>query len=265
MHGRKFFPVFVGFFLLSLLIFFSSQKGWSNGVIGVLQVITIPMQRSAFLFFHNYSREDENNELAKLKKENADLRILAVKVAELEKDNRAFRDQFAVTNPGPKKLMPAFIVGMPTFLPGISIVDEIIIDKGSDDGIKVGSSVVFKDNLIGKVVKISPRLSVVDLLNHKGISFTVKTVATSALGISQGEGNQTTVINNVLLSDTLRIGDIIATKGDIDSGGLGFPPDLIVGKIISVNKKASALFQSAEVERLVDVPRLEMVFVLMTY
>jgi len=254
MRGRrKFFPVFVGFFLLSLLIFIFSQKGLANGVTGVLQTITLPIQRYSFSFFHSSSGGDEN----------IDLRMQAAKVAALEKDNQALRDQFAVINPSSKTLIPAFIVGMPAFLPGISIVDEIIIDKGSDDKIKLGSSIVFKDNLIGKIVKTSPHLSVVDLLNHKGFSFTAKTTATHALGIMQGTGTETIVLNNVLLSDTLQKGDIVVTKGDINSDGLGFPPDLIIGKIISINKKASALFQSAEVERLVDVTRLEMVFVMM--
>ena len=254
MRGRrKFFPVFVGFFLLSLLIFIFSQKGLANGVTGVLQTITLPIQRYSFSFFHSSSGGDEN----------IDLRMQAAKVAALERDNQALRDQFAVINPSSKTLIPAFIVGMPAFLPGISIVDEIIIDKGSDDKIKPGSSIVFKDNLIGKIVKTSPHLSVVDLLNHKGFSFTAKTTATHALGIMQGTGTETIVLNNVLLSDTLQKGDIVVTKGDINSDGLGFPPDLIIGKIISINKKASALFQSAEVERLVDVTRLEMVFVVL--
>lgn len=248
---RKIFPVFIGFFLLSLLIFVFSQKGWTGGLAGVFQVVTLPIQRSSFSFFHSSGGD-----------ENIDLQIKAVKVAALEKDNRALRDQFATANPSPKKLLPSYIVGMPTFLPGVSAVDEIIIDKGSDDKVKVGNSIVFKDNLMGKVVKTSPRLSVVDLLNHKGVLFTAKTITTSALGIIRGTGTEVILLTNVLLSDKLQKGDIVVTKGDIRSDGLGFVPNLVVGKIISVNKKASALFQSAEVERLVDVARLEMVFVM---
>ena len=263
MHGRrKTFPVFIGFFLLSLLIFVFSQKGWTGGIAGVFQAVTLPIQRSSFLFFHGYSKEDSNNELTKLKNENRDLRIKTTKVAALEKDNRALRDQFATANPSPKKLLPSYIVGMPTFLPGVSVVSEIIIDKGSEDKVKMGNSIVFKDNLIGKVVKTSPHLSIVDLLNHKGVSFTAKTITTSALGIIQGTGTETIVLGNVLLSDKLQKGDIVVTKGDIRPDGLGFVPNLVVGKIISVNKKASALFQSAEVERLVDAARLEIVFVM---
>lgn len=264
MNGRRKFPVFIGFFLLSLVIFIFSQKGFGNGVTGVLQVIILPIQRSSFLFVHSYSKENKNSELTKLKNENIDLRVEAAKVVALEKDNRALRDQFAVTSPSSKTLLPAYIVGMPAFLPGVFTVDEIIIDKGSDDKVKSGSSIVFKDNLIGKVARTSPHLSVVDLINHKGISFTVKTSTTNALGISQGDGKDTMVINNVLLSDTLQKRDIVVTKGDIQADGLGFPPNLVVGKIISVNKKASALFQSAEVERLIDVTRLEMVFVMVS-
>lgn len=264
MHGRrKILPVFVVFFLLSLLIFVFSQRGWMNGMTGVLQVITLSIQRSSFAFFHNYSRGERDSGLTKFRNENRDLRIQLVKLKALEKDNRALRDQFAVTNPSSKALMPAFIVGMPAFIPGVSTIDEIIIDKGSGDKVMVGSSIVFKDNLIGKVVKTSPHLSVVNLLNHKGNSFTVKTSATNALGISQGEGNDRIVINNVLLSDTLRKGDIVVTKGDVGEAGKGFPPNLVVGKIVSVSKKASSLFQSAEVERLVDVIDLEMVFVVL--
>jgi rod shape-determining protein MreC len=262
MHGaRRGFPIFVGLLVLSLLIFFFSQRGWLNGVTGVLQTIILPIQRSSFVLFHR----DDKSELAKLKNENRDLRIQLVKVAALEKDNQALRDQFAQTNPPSEILLSAFVVGMPTFLPGASLVDEVIIDRGSDDKVQLGSIVVFKDNLIGKVVKISPRLSVVDLFNHKGITFTAETVKTSALGISQGAGGGKMVLGNVLLSDTLQTGDIVVTKGDVDAGGKGFPPQLVVGKIVSVNKKTSALFQTAEVESLVDVTKLKMVFVMVSY
>lgn len=255
MHGRrKTFPVFIVFFLLSLLIFVFSQKGWTGGLAGVFQAVTLPVQRSSFLFFHSSSGGDEN----------IDLRVVqAAKVAALEKDNRALRDQFAVTNPSPKILLPAYIVGMPAFLPGVSTIDEIIIDKGSGDKVGIGNSVVFKDNLIGNVIKTSPHLSVVYLLNHKDISFTAKTAKTSALGIIQGSGIETMVLKNVLLSDTLQKGDTVVTKGDMQVDGSGFAPNLVIGKIIFVNKKASELFQSAEVERLVDPARLEMVFVVL--
>lgn len=264
MRGRrKAFPIFVILFLLSLLIFVFSQKSFTDGITGFLQTIVLPIQKSSFSFFHIFIKGDTGSELEGLKKENRDLLTQLAKMKALEKDNQALRDQFAVTNPSQKKLLPAYIVGMPALLPGASPVDEIIIDKGSKDSVEAGNSIIFKDNLIGQVVKTSPNLSVVYLLNHKGISFTAKTSETSALGIIQAAGVETIVLNNVLLADKLEKGDIVVTKGDTRADGSGPVPDLVVGKIISVNKKASALFQSAEVERLVDAAKLEIVFVVL--
>ncbi len=250
MQGRKkSFPVFIGFFLLALLLFVLSQQGWLNGMTGVIQSITLPIQRSSFFLFH----KDDENAITKLKNENRNLQTRLVNLQALEKDNQALRDQFALTHPAPEKLLPAFIVGMPSFIPGVSVVDSIIIDKGTIDKVRVGNSVVLKDNLIGKVVKTTPQMSVVDLLNHKNISFTAQTIKTSAFGISRGTGDDKIVLDNVLLSDKLQTGDIVVAKD---------PQLLVVGKIVSVNKKASALFQAAVVESLVDVLTLNLVFVL---
>lgn len=257
---RKVSSIFVILFFLSLIIFFFSQRDWLKGVTGIIEGITLPIKQSSFRFFHSYYIGDKNSELARLKDENRNLKLQVMKLGALEKDNRALRDQFFIGNPSPKNLLPVFIVGMPGFLPGVSVLDKIIIDKGSEDKVKVGSSIVFKDNLVGRVVKTSSHLSVVYLLNNKEISFMAKTVKTSALGVVKGTGGSL-VLGNVLLSDTLQRGDMVVAKGDMQADGRGYPPDLVVGKIVSVNKKASSLFQSAEIESLLDVSKLEMVFV----
>lgn len=70
------------------------------------------------------------------------------------------------------------------------------------------------------------------------------------------------LLDHVVLSEKIAKNDRILTKGDIDEGGSGFPPDLIVGRITSVNKRASDLFQTAEVKSLVDFERLSTVFIM---
>lgn len=72
------------------------------------------------------------------------------------------------------------------------------------------------------------------------------------------------MLDNVVLAEGLEKDDLVSTKGDTDENGLGFPPDLVVGKIVSVNKKASNLFQSADIRSLVDFNKLETVFVITT-
>ncbi len=252
MQRRKHsFPIFAGYLILSLILLFLSQIGWLNDVTDILQSITLPVQQYSFTFF----QQNDGREISKLKNENRVLLTRLTKVKELEKDNQALRDQFAIVNPAPKKLIPAAIVGFRNFLPGIKTVDSIIIDKGSKDKINLGNSVVFKDNLIGKVVSTSPRMSIVNLLNHKDVSFTAQTAGTDAIGIITGTGEgKRLVFDRVLSVDRLRIGDVVVTKD---------PQLLVVGKIVSVNAKASDLFQAAIVESLEDVAKLKIVFVLL--
>jgi rod shape-determining protein MreC len=258
MRGSGRLTIFFVFFVLSIFIFVFSKAGWMDGVSGGLQFVFLPVQRMTDGFF----RREDTTELGRLKSENAVLRVEVAKMKAIEKDNAALRDQFAQSNLNPERLLPAYVVGMPAFLPRVFAVEEVIIDRGSVDKVKVGEVVVYKDILIGRVVRISPHLSVVDLISHDGISFTAGTSKTSALGVLSGKGGGEMVLENVLLSDRLEKGDTVVSKGDVGAGGDGVPAGLVVGKIVSVKRQASSLFQSAEVERLAYVERLKMVFVM---
>jgi len=70
-------------------------------------------------------------------------------------------------------------------------------------------------------------------------------------------------LDNVVLSDSIAVGDYVVTKGDLTIDNSGYPPSLIVGKIISVEKKSSDLFQRGKVKSLVDFSRLSTVFVVL--
>ena len=121
-------------------------------------------------------------------------------------------------------------------------------------------AVVVKNNLVGIISQISPNLSKVDLVNNSSSSFTAKT-QNGAVGIFKGGANLT--LNNVLLSENLKTGELVLTKGDIDINGIGIPADLIVGKITSIEKNPSDLFQKAEVQTSIDFTKLTKVFVLL--
>jgi rod shape-determining protein MreC len=245
-------PVFFLFLLLSLLVIFLAHKGVLGPLSGFVESFTVPLQRLTFTSFHSGGGQTS---VESLKEENAKLLIQLAKQKEIEKENQALHDQFQTENPSPQNLMPATIIG--------SNDEQFILDKGSEDNVKKGSVIVYKDNLIGKVVQVSKHLCVVHLVTNRATSFTAQTAGTQTLGVVKGAGGDTILFGNVVLSDKLQKDDIIQTKGDVDEKGTGFPPNLIVGKVISVNKKASALFQTAEVQSLVNFSKLKTVFVMM--
>lgn len=188
-----------------------------------------------------------------IQKENNDLRMQLAKMQETARDNKALHDQFQTTNPSPRKLIAAAVIGRRQ--------DELFIDKGDQDGIHAGDVVVVKDNLIGKVTKTTPYIAVVTLITNPSTSFTAETAKTAKIGVIKSQGGDSIIFDNVVLSDKLEKNDIVVTKGDVVLQSGGYPPKLVVGKIVSINKKASNLFQSAKVESLVDLSALQLVFV----
>ncbi len=176
----------------------------------------------------------------------------------LKRENAALSDQFQTFYPQSTQLLPARIIGAPGFIPGVSVPNVFILNKGAKDSIKIGSAVVIKDNLVGVISQVSTNLSKVEVVNNSSSSFTAKT-QNGAIGIVRGGGNLT--INNVLLSESIKPSEIVFTKGDISSNGFGIPPDLVVGKITSVEKNPSDLFQKAEIESFVNFVNLSTVFV----
>lgn len=252
MQKRKgFFTTFLILTVISVFLIILSGLGYLNGFTGFLENLTVPVQRTTFGFLH--SKRNDTEEISKLKEENGKLLSQIIDQKELQKENNALRDQFQETSIPSRKLLLATIVG--------SFDNQIMIDKGTNENLKTGDIVIVKNNLIGKISKVSEHTSAVDLINGEKISITAKTFQSEAIGIVKGQGGNI-VIENVVLSDKLKKDDIVVTKGDVDSSGNGFPPGLVIGKIATVNRKASNLFQSAEIESFLNFDKLEKVFVI---
>lgn len=246
-RAKTVFPVFLLLLIVSAIIL-STQSFFLKP----LQYITVPIQSWMFTTISpqalNISQSEDS-----LREENNALRTQLAKMQELERDNNALRDQFETTSPHPRDLLPAMVIG--------TNQDQLFVDKGEQDVVGKGDIVVVNDNIIGKVEKVSPRVAVVRLISHPTTSFTAQTAKTAAIGVIKAQGGESITLENVVLSDKLEKNDLVKTKGDLDEQGGGFPPDLIVGKVISVSKKDSNLFQVAQVKSLVDFNRLEIVFI----
>jgi len=242
------FPIFLILLIFSLFILFFFQ----NPMQAALQTITLPIQQWAFVA--SVKPTGTLTPQQQLQQENNQLRVQLAQMQEIKKDDQALHDQFQTTTPASQKLLPADVIGLQQ--------NSLLIDKGAADKLHVGNVVVSKNNLVGKITKVTPHISQVTLLSDSSTSFTAQSAKTSANGIVRALDGGTIVFANVVLSDKLEKNDIIVTKGDLDLQGHGYPPQLIVGKIVSIDKQASSLFQAAKIESLVNASQLRMVFVI---
>src|SRR5579872_5271614 len=224
-----------------------SKFGWLSFVENSIQEVFFPL--NALVYEH--SMPSSSSQLSKLQQENAALLAQLQSLNQLQADNTALRDQFQTTTLPTKNLLPVQVVGMPGVIPNITFPETLIVNAGNSEGIHNGQAVVVKNELIGFVTQISSHFSVVTLVSNPSSSFSVRTSGTGAIGIVKGQGNGQMIIANVLLSDSLKINDTVVTMGNQDISGNGLPPNVLIGKVVSVEKNPSSLFQQADIIPLV--------------
>lgn len=245
-------------FVISLIfcLLFIGSRGWLGFFENSLQLRFF----SVGALLHTVANPKTDSE--KIKAENIRLFQELAQKQLLENDNKALRDQFETSSFATTSLLPARVVGQPSAVPNISLPEELIIDKGRNAGVVSGSVVIVKDNGVGQVTQTSDYFGKVMLVTSKQFALSGKDTATGAVGIIKGIGNGEIIFDAVLLSDTLRVGDTIASQGSQDMSGKGFPPNVVIGKITGVEKSPSSLFQRARVAPLLDLSKLSLVFVL---
>ncbi len=262
------FFTFLIFSFLSVLVFFLAKTSFFASIENTFKHVFLPFEQSflrvAFIpqnLFYPSERKVFEEEKQILLKEVVDQK-------NLERENKALRDQFQSVVPSHQDLLPATVVGAPSFIPGISLPEYFLLDKGTKDGVRIGQAVVYKDNLVGRITASSFHLAKVMVVTNGSFSVTARAVALKeeavesfALGVVKGQGNGGMILNNISLSDTIKVSDIVVTYGNVDEKGHFFPPHLIVGTIVSIDKKPSALFQVAKVKSILDFARLTTVFI----
>lgn len=242
------FLTFLIFIIFSLILFF----------LNITSPLSIPFGFLPSSIF-------QNKEILVLREENLTLRKKLADQKKIELENRALSDQFATTLAPNLNLLVAQIIGMPSFVPGVSAPQYYIINKGIKDGVRQNYAVLYKDNVVGKVTIVSKQTSKVELVTNTASSFTAFSFNTNALGLVKGQEGQDLTFGNVLLSEKLEVGDFVLTTGEIDEKNTGYPPNLVVGQILSVDKKSSALFQKASLKSKLDFAKLSTVFVVLGY
>lgn len=258
-HREQFYITVSLFLIFSIVLFLFGKSAFFTTGIGFLETVVRPFQNATFAVGDVSKQFFSNSKYEELEKENQGLRKQLVDQEELKKENSALKDQFVTTISKKQKLIPAKIIGRPSFIPNVSLPSFFVLSAGAKDGVFVNQTVVVQDNLVGKISKVSQSLSVVTLITNPLSSFTAET-KDDILGVIKGQGEETLLFNNVLGSKTLRVEDTVTTKGDINENGTGYPPNLVVGKIISIDKTQSNLFQTALVKSAVSFETLDMVF-----
>ncbi|MCZ2127349.1 MAG: rod shape-determining protein MreC [Anaerolineales bacterium] len=137
----------------------------------------------------------------------------------------------------------------------------VIINRGSNDGIRRGMPVVTNQGLVGRIDAVIADAARVQLITDPGSSVNVYLRDAQTSAVLNGSVTGDVSLDLISQNATVQAGDLILTSG---LGG-GYPADLIIGKIVTLRVLEFELFQQATVQPAVDFSRLEIVLVITNF
>ena len=191
------------------------------------------------------------NEVSRLQTE-----ILELRQQLVETDILYALLDFARDNPA-NQYIAASVIGMDPS----PFLQYVIIDKGSDNNIYKGMPVVTEQGLVGNIDAVTATAARVQLITDQGSVVNVKLQKTGAE--AQTRGSVTGDITLEMVSQGIDIfeGDLVFTSG---LGG-SYPPELLIGQVMSIETGENILFQSAVIQPSVDFSSLKAVLVITNF
>jgi len=139
--------------------------------------------------------------------------------------------------------------------------EYVIINRGSDDGLRRGMPVVTQQGLVGRVAAVTADAARVQLITDPASTINVKLEPSRAQAVIRGAVSGEISLDMIPQSAPVEIGDLILTSG---LGG-NYPTNILIGQVTGVRRRETDLFQSASVQPVVDFNQLEIVLIITNF
>lgn len=176
-------------------------------------------------------------------------------LTEAKAENARLREALGFTESSSALSVMARVIGLnasPQF-------QSFRIDRGEDQGVRVGMPVVTPRGVVGQVVRaVAGSADVMVMLDPKSrIGALVQRTRVRGTVVGAGDG-QKMLLDFVRREDDISDGDVVVTAG---TDGV-FPRGLVIGSVKGVSRPTVGLFLIGQVEPAVDLGRVEEVLVL---
>ncbi|TDT69150.1 rod shape-determining protein MreC [Hypnocyclicus thermotrophus] len=209
--------------VLPFKIFFYKVSRGAKNTVDNIKNINLILEENNRLKSENYKLILENNNLKNVLEENNRLKeILNIK-SEIKED---------------------FVIAKVSFRDALSVYDEFFINKGSDDGIKEDSVVLYKNNLLGKVKKVYKTNSIVEMITKENIYTSVIIGEKNILAILKGAKSEILEIEDVTSDNNIKVGDKVYTSGISDI----YKKGIYIGSVTRVEDKKNEFFKTIYVK-----------------
>ena len=219
------------------------QQGHLAHVRSLMSVVVLPIQYSVTFpeqLYHKISSQMKlrtalAKEVNKLTVENLELRQRLQYLLALEAENNSLKMLMKTATKPDEKVVVADVLEINT----TPFSQRIVIDRGSVDGVYEGQPIVDAMGILGQVIEVGPKTSVVLLLTDKQHAIPVQSSRSGARALAFGGGTVDSLsITHVTLTADFAVGDVLVSSGL----GQRFPRGYPVGVIESINREGGGAF-----------------------
>jgi rod shape-determining protein MreC len=137
----------------------------------------------------------------------------------------------------------------------------VIINKGSDEGLRKGMPVITNQGLVGSIAAVTAGAARVQLINDPGSSIDVILEQSGEEAVLNGQITGEIQLDMIRQDASIQPGDLVLTSG---LGG-NYPANIVIGQVVTVRNEASELFQTASVQPAADFSQLEIVLIITNF
>jgi rod shape-determining protein MreC len=253
---------------LGLLVFLhlvGALSPLSRGLAIVLNPVTAKLQSWSTGLRWQYEERvrqgDLSAELSDLKKQVEELMIKNASLKKAEEENSNLRQHLKFLESGDKKkYVLADVVSREVFSGSKENSGDMIINKGSDEGIVKGAVVLNEQGaVVGKITEAKEKISRFVLATNSACKFAAALQNSSrTIGVTSGNLGLTIDMDYIPQMELVSAGDLVVTSG-LEAG---IPRGLVIGQVAEVNKSGNEIWQSANIQPLADFEALMIVSVL---
>ncbi|MCC6866007.1 MAG: rod shape-determining protein MreC [Ignavibacteria bacterium] len=246
----KEYIIFSSLVVISLILIFQNDNVQIRFV-RVIAVNVIGTIQNGFSFIPNIFELQRENK--SLRETNIDLSKELSILKESKLENLRLNSMLEFKQRTNYRIVTGKIIGKTL----IQTRNNITLNIGERDSVKIGMPVITDKGLLGKIVAVSSNYSIAQILLNKDLKVTAKDQRSRVDGIISWDGQGKVRMKNVSKSADVKIGDVLITSEYSNN----FPAGIPIGYVTTDNTLDN-LFKNIEVECFVNFETVEEVFVL---
>ena len=257
---RLLFPVLIALFLIisdHKFSYLEKIRSTINYALSPIQVLTnLPFQFYTWVNEQGSSRDLLMKSNQHLTDENAKLKVRLQQLEALKLENKKL-----------KKLLESkyttqenrFILASINMVSKSRLKKQISVNRGHDDGVKVGQAVLGAQGVIGQVILTTPGSANISLVTDPTQHVPVKSARSAIRGIAKGVALNQELLNILFVERDadVKAGDLFLTSG---VGGK-FPNGYPLGTVVKVGQQDYEPFLQIQVQPLQSTQDLEFVII----